>query len=530
MNVKRQLWVLGCMALSLVGCGEGDSETGSPRVPAPPVVPSMLGPDPLVGLQWHLFNTGQSGGAPGVDLSLQGVTETGAGIRLAFIDGAVQIGHPDLVENLLTVDGWLPTSDPSPPPTPAGAPYSTTAGGWDAYHGTAVVGIAVGRGFNSRGIKGVAPEAKFMAFDAVVKGPLDKAMRDAVRLKADVVNNSWGTLDSSSGEGVTYQPADTNWTRAVDDALLNGRDGKGAVIVFSAGNGGARDDSNRNGYANHPGVFPVAAVDDFGRPPSYAEPGFNVLISAPSGRGMTDGGIWTTDIAGPRGFSGGDLPETADYGVFPGGTSASASMVSGVVALMLQANPALTWRDVRWILAQTARPTDLSPQQAAPSPMNGHGYHPLVGFGRVDASAAIAAARAFRGLPEARRCDSGVLQVGQTIEDAPSPGLTATVAIPNCDIRNIESVQVTLVSNHPYAADLQVVLVSPTGTTSTLGRSHFCGDGTAPTCGDFSRGWTFQSVRHMGESALGSWQLGVQDQQPQDVGSWTSWRLVIQGH
>lgn len=39
-------------------------------------------------MDWHLFNTGQTGGVPGVDLGLQDVTESGAGIRLAFIDGA----------------------------------------------------------------------------------------------------------------------------------------------------------------------------------------------------------------------------------------------------------------------------------------------------------------------------------------------------------------------------------------------------------------------------------------------------------
>lgn len=61
--------------------------------------------------------------------------------------------------------------------------------------------------------------------------------------------------------------------------------------------------------------------------------------------------IWTTDIGGQRGLAAGSLPENADYAPFAGDSSASEPMVSGVVALMLEANPLLSWRDVRWLLA-----------------------------------------------------------------------------------------------------------------------------------------------------------------------------------
>jgi hypothetical protein len=106
-----------------------------------------------------------------------------------------------------------------------------------------------------------------------------QSLRSALSLGADIVNNSWGTFDAASGQGASYSPADPAWRQALDEGLTSGRQGKGAVVVFAAGNGGRKDDSNRDGYANHPGVLAVAAVDASGRPPAYAEPGSNVLVS-----------------------------------------------------------------------------------------------------------------------------------------------------------------------------------------------------------------------------------------------------------
>ena len=115
----RLTWIAALLAGLLTACGGGDSQTWPP---APVVPPEVRGPDPLLPQQWHLFNTGQSAGLPGMDLGLQGVTETGLGVLMAFVDGAVQIRHPDLVVNLHTVNGHLTFPDPSPALAPANAP------------------------------------------------------------------------------------------------------------------------------------------------------------------------------------------------------------------------------------------------------------------------------------------------------------------------------------------------------------------------------------------------------------------------
>jgi len=537
------LLLASLMSGHLSGCGGGGGDT-SALGPAPGVPPTMPGPDPLLERQWHLFNTGQSGGVPGMDIGLQGVRETGRGVLMAFVDGAVQLSHPDLVANVLTLNGLLPTPDPSPPTAIPGAPENTNPGQWDDAHGTAVVGIAVASANNRLGGRGVAPESKFVAYDGVATGLVASALRSAIDLGADIVNNSWGSLDSSSGRA-SYQSSSPAWREAMTVALGQGRQGRGTVVVFAAGNGGPSEDSNRDGYVNHPGVLAVGAVDHRGRPSSYAEPGANVLISAPSmsllRRTAAGADIWTTDIAGPRGLASGPLPENADYAAFAGGTSAAAPMVSGVVALMLEANSNLSWRDVRWLLARSARPADLSPDQAEPSVMNAQGFHPRVGFGRVHAGDAVKAARGFAGLPPERRCDSGLQQVDQAIGDAPSPALISTTQLEGCDLKIVESVQVTLLVDHAYVADLDVVLVSPSGTRSRLAKPHYCPENLTGPCGDLSRGWTFHSVRHMGENLRGSvqnsltgqlegWQIQLKDGQVGDIGTWRSWRLVVTGH
>jgi len=536
---------MACLLLTglMSGCGGGggDAQVLGPAPVVPPITP---GPDPLLERQWHLFNTGQSGGVPGMDLGLQNVKETGRGVLMAFVDGAVQLSHPDLVANVFSLNGMLPARDPSPPVAPAGATYNPNAGQWDDAHGTAVVGIAVASANNSLGGRGVAPETKFVAYNGVVTGLVASALQSAVELGADIVNNSWGALDSTSGLA-SYQSSDPAWREAMGLALAQGRQGRGTVVVFAAGNGGLDEDSNRDGYVNHPGVLAVGAVDHRGRPSSYAEPGANVLISAPSmsllRRSDTGADIWTTDIAGLRGLAAGTLSENADYAAFAGGTSAAAPMVSGVVALMLEANPDLTWRDVRWLLARSARPADLSPEQAEPSAMNAQGFHPRVGFGRVHAGDAVNMARGFAGLPPERRCDSGVQRVDQAIGDSPAPALITTTRLEGCDLKTVESVQLTLAVDHAYGADLDVVLVSPSGTRSQLAKPHSCPADYSGTCGDLSRGWTFHSVRHMGESLKGSvqstskgqlegWQIQLKDGQVGDTGNWRSWRLVVTGH
>src|SRR5690606_3819113 len=102
----------------------------------------------------------------------------------------------------------------------------------------------------------------------------------------------------------------------------------------------------------------VASVDDRGLQADYSEPGANVLISAPSGSGIRESVI-SADLTGVFGYNDGFSGDLSDpsYTEHFSGTSAAAPHVAGAVALMLEANPQLGWRDVMEILLRTARKT-----------------------------------------------------------------------------------------------------------------------------------------------------------------------------
>lgn len=526
---------LGMLLATLAGCGGGDSDST-----AAPGEPALTGPDPLLGQQWHLFNAGQSGGTPGSDLGLGDVAERGDGIKVAVVDGAVELRHPDLLPNLAPGQSFnyaTGSSDPSPAPATSGQAFDDSVGGPDDAHGTAVAGILLARDNNAVGGRGVAPRAQMMALNPLIQSTdvnLADAMARAWQGGAAVVNNSWGPPDPASGGSGSFYASSALWQQAVLQGVSQGRGGLGTVYLMAAGNGGSSgDESNRDGYANFRAVLAVGAVDDHNRPTSYTEPGANVLVAAPSGnvlgRFQSTAGVLTTDIAGPRGYADASSAQGADHTAFFDGTSASTPMVSGVVALMLQANPNLSWRDVRWILAATAQPALLSGDKPQPqlSVMNSHGFQQQVGFGRVNARAAVNLARGFRSLGAERSCSSGSQPGGAALPDnAPTPqALTWNAGA--CPLEVVESVTLRLLSDHPYSGDLRVLLRSPRGRVSELSVPHSC---ARSACTTLLSGHSFGSVRHMGEAARGHWTLLVSDEQPEDTGRVTSWEVVLYGH
>ena len=177
------------------------------------------------------------------------------------------------------------------------------------------------------------------------------------------------------------------------------------------------------------------------------------------------------------------------------GTSAAAPMVSGVVALMLQANPRLTWRDVPIILARTARRVDA--QSAGWKPYHQLAYHHEYGFGVVDAQAAVRMARHWRSVGDSRnlrQCGPYRVTPDQAIPKAANPdktpdynkaaqgGLASAITVPqDCPIRHIEHVGVKMSAMDPKQdkeaaepGNLQITLTAPTGHTATLAYPHRC--------------------------------------------------------
>ena len=376
------------------------------------------------------------------------------------------------------------------------------------------------------------------------------------------------------------------------NGLKTGRNGLGAIYVFSGGNGAIQTDySSLDGGVSAMGIVNVCATNAMGKRAPYSERGANLTVCAPSADATDDQQpeVTTTSVRN-------------DYTHTFNGTSASAPMVSGVIALMLQANPKLTWRDVPLILARTARKVDeqdggwrdyRSPLGNAQGLYDVLHYSHHYGFGVANADAAVRLARNWKSvggsdtlktcgpytttvnasIPEtgivtqqgadqtarstkdnsqARTYFGALYQLSNTLDYqmAPANGLRSAVEIPaECDIRHIEHVDVKVTvtaadgqGTHPNTGDLQMALQSPLGTVSTLMLPHACTDlNTAAfgapellveRCGGLSN-FTFGVRRHLEEPVASSnsrnWELVTADRVQGGEGQLKDWSITFYG-
>ncbi len=346
--------------------------------------------EPLLGEQWYLLNTGQQVGNPdfqeiyavaGEDINVApawNMGYSGAGVIVAVVDTGVQTDHPDLVANIdpFFQFNFLDLDLDASPDLQIGDT-----------HGTAVAGIIAAEA-NGIGTTGVAYDAQIVPVirDADVFGDDDGSsyirVFDLWQQGIDVFNHSYGPPDSRQFlDRFTDNSTLNNYIQeALNDSIVFGREGLGVIHVWAAGNGGnVNDFSNYDRFANSRFTIAVTAVDHDGSYnnvdgtiTNYGEVGPNVLVAAPSSSTWSilddtgiGSGIVTTDFTAEYGknrsplFSGmeidNDYLADVDYMSRFEGTGASAPMVSGVVALMLQANPELSWRDVQEILIRSAR-------------------------------------------------------------------------------------------------------------------------------------------------------------------------------
>jgi proprotein convertase subtilisin/kexin type 2 len=522
---------------TLNGTTESDVSSEVSATPAP-----ATGADPLYPDQWHLNNTGQKGfnnvpGKAGEDIDAEPAWASykGDGVRIAIVDDGLEIGHEDLAANIaptgLSYNYITGSSDPTNDP-------SDQASG----HGTSVAGIAASRDNNGLGGRGVAPRANLVGYN-LLQSTTTSHEADAMTRgspNVDVSSNSWGAPDDT---GVLY-PSSSAWRTAIDSGIANGRNGLGTNYIWAAGNGAPVDDSNYDGQANYKGVIAVTSVNDQGKESSYAEPGANIWISAPGGEYCDTHAITTTDRTGTAGDN---SYNNAIYGLTPydyanrsytkcmNATSAATPQIAGVVALMLEANPNLTWRDVRLILAQSARqndPTDAG-WTTGSAPPHYHFNHKY-GFGVADAGSAVLLASTWTSLVGAQLSYTTTLvSPNKAIPDNNSTGVSSSINVTGSGISSIEFVEITFsAANHPYAADLAITLTSPAGTVSQLAETHTCFNDSGQslaTCPVPYSGWVFGSARHLGEAADGIWTLTVKDGAPSDTGTFQSWKLKFYG-
>ena len=317
--------------------------------------------------QWYLHNIQQYGSGMTYDADIDapeawGLATGNSSIIIAIVDEGIDLSHPDLSTKI--VQGYDATGGDS-----GGGPWNNDA------HGTASAGIAASISNNTRGIAGICRNCRIMpiriaysinengdwiSFDSWIANGITFAYQNG----ADVLNNSWGGGSPS-----------TVITNAIANAKTLGRNGKGAVVVFAAGN---EDTSTVSYPASLSSTIAVGASNmcDQRKTPTNnlcnghetwwgSNYGTALNISAP--------GVWirTTDISGSAGY------DPSDYTEWFNGTSAAAPIVSGVAGLVLSVNPTLTATQVQDIL------------QNAADDVNGGGWDIYMGHGRVNAFSAV---------------------------------------------------------------------------------------------------------------------------------------------
>ncbi len=454
--------------------------------------------DPLITSQWHLKKSGTA--VLGSDLNIETIWNypsaagsRGAGIRIGVVDDGLQTAHPDLAPNVDTINDkdWNGAdADPNP--------------GTGDDHGTACAGNAAAKGNNGIGVSGTAPDATLVGMRLIAAAVTDAQEGEAETYLPDLIQiktNSWGPSDT----GNVLEGPGPLATAALQSAATSGRGGKGSIILWAGGNGGdVGDNSNYDGYANSIYTIAIGATDSAGKRAYYSEPGSNLVVCAPSSGITGTLGITTVDRTGVDGYNSGSTAgelTDANYTKTFGGTSSATPTAAGVVALILEKNPNLGWRDVQEILIRTA----VKPPGSTGWVTNGAGFpfnHDF-GAGLIDATAAVNLASTWTNLAAQTSATSTQSGLTAAIPNNNTAGTSRTFDLSASNIR-VEQVTLKLSATHTARGNLEITLTSPSGMVSKLAEVH-------SDTGDNYSNWTFSSVRHWGELSTGTWTLKVAD-------------------
>lgn len=432
----------------------------------------------------QLWFLNERGGTP--DIGIKAVWEDyrGDGVHVAVFDSMVAFEHPDLAGSYDAAMDYDLTN------RTADLAYDADAG---PTHGTNVAGI-IAAPDNGLGTVGVAYEAELssLAFSYGSETLIDDLAEGFARSEAfDVVNCSWSFVKGFS---------DLGHAAALVDPVADGRDGNGTVFVFSAGNTNGTKSSNYNAFQNSPLSIAVGAVDQNGDAAYFTSAGSNVLVSAAG-----------VDV---RTTHNGHQYTHAD------GTSFAAPIVSGVVALMLEANADLGYRDVQQILAYSAGTDGLGADPAVGSGwvtngaanFNGGGltYNDAFGFGFVDAHAAVRLAETWtehQTYANRQTVTAETSMPSVTMVSGQNDRIVATIEV-NEDIV-AEHIQLALDFGWVESGNLEVYLTSPEGTVSQLMYDMPDADRVGGI-----RNFPFTTVASMGENARGTWTVEIVNANP----------------
>lgn len=433
--------------------------------------------DPAFVTQWTLRNFA----SPNTDVnavSAWNLGYTGTGVTVGVIELGWQADHPDLAANFI--------AEASMPPSLVTAHATSVAGviAADNDNGQGGVGIAYDAGL-SRQIFGLASDT---AAAFLFRNDLN-----------DIKNNSWGPNDNGR---ITLMSSIER--AAIEESTASGRGGLGEILVWAAGNGGLDDRLDYDPYASSRYTIAIGAIGDENRRADYNELGSSMFAVTYSSGNVRS--VFSTS-------------SNSSYTSSFGGTSAAAPLAAGMIALMLEANPDLTWRDVQHIIADTAWQVDPDAESWAIN-ADGRLVSEDYGFGAMNALALVQAAESWMPVADEVIANSGLIAVNQTLVDNDPTGVT--IAVPMVDAVQLESVELRLNVNTTFVGDLQIVLQSPGGTQSILSMPR-----VDPM--DNLMDHVFTSVRCWGENSAGTWLVNISDRRATNIAEWIDARIVGYG-
>lgn len=450
--------------------------------------------DPELEYQWHL-------GTSKVTNVWNEYNIHGENVTISIVDDGVQWQHPDIQCNYNKELSYDIDRD------------QITVYTWqNDNHGTSCAGL-VGARDNTVCGRGAAYRTNLVSLRVLGERFSDANAAIALSWKQDdidIYSNSWGPSDN--GATIERYPYSI---LAIKKGAIYGRKGLGNIYVWAGGNGrGQGDVSNYDELCNSIYTICVSSTDLEGVHSSYSEPGSNLLINAPSNNvisGVARYGIVTTDRMGFPGYQSNDCHRRF------GGTSAAAPLAAGIIGLILQSNPSLTWRDMQHLLVNSVDQTDSKHASWKKNSANYY-FSPNYGFGRINALNGVELAKNWKSLHNTPRLFfSYNINLSEYSDDGSNSiripeGLDKALifTIPVDVLMNLENIAVTVSTLNGIRGTVIIAVESPSGTVSVLASGRSRDSGTF-------KNFPFTSVEFWGEPSIfqqekiGNWKIIVYD-------------------
>lgn len=457
--------------------------------------------DPQWSVQWYM----NDGCEQGFELNITKAWQmgfSGKGVVLSIIDDGLEKNNNEIIENYDEKASYdLNDNDPDPEPR-----YDISN---ENKHGTRCAGEIAAKHNNSFCGVGVAFHSRIGGIRLLDGKITDRLEAEALSFNSnyiDIFSASWGPLD----DGKTVDGPGVLSRKAFKNGVKYGRNGRGTIYVWAAGNGGrVEDNCNCDGYTSSIYTITIGSINQHGEMPVYSEKCSAILASTFSSGKMNHNGIITSDLRNTC---------TQRHT----GTSASAPIGAGIIALALEANKNLTWRDVQYLIILTSKPFKLNSKDWFKNGVGRFISHNF-GYGLMNAGKMVDAALKWPKLNEQSKCRISFNELDYTSIKEKSLRVFAIECFKCNGVNYLEHVISRISLHSGVRGKIKINLISPCGTKSNLldfRRNDLSRRGF--------KSWPFMSVHFWGENPIGIWYLEIINNSNHEL-FLLDWSLVMYG-